>query len=134
MKLTWLCHCCAYQPQMCKHFRHYLWGTLSYISGQSQWRFYNIKYHYFCWHEKKREECDFMGCEESFIIMKPIWHSYVVLTETGLVIHCMMRFYINCCYSSIGEGNCNIIFASRFKDVMQGQLSCSDPTKNDNVE
>ena len=74
-------------------------GCLQVFLGQSQWEFYggfyDIKYHHFCWHCKEREGWSFMGCEESFITMKPIWHSYLVLsldncvhetpTETGLI-------------------------------------------------
>ena len=66
--------------------------------GQSQWEFYgefhDIKYYNFCWHGKGTEGWSFMGCEESFTTMKPIWQSYLVfslgncvhktLTETGL--------------------------------------------------
>ena len=58
--------------------------------------FHDIKYHQFCWRGKERERWSFMECEESFITMKLIWHSYLVLslgiyvhetpTETGLTL------------------------------------------------
>ena len=32
----------------------------------------------FTGHDKEREGWNFMGCEESFITMKLIWHSYLI--------------------------------------------------------
>ena len=81
--------------------------------GQSQWgfygEFYDIKYHQFCWHGKKREEWSFMKCEESFITMKLIWHGYLVFslgicvhktsTETGLM--CVQFLGLACAYGYV---------------------------------
>ena len=50
------------------------------VLDQFQWEFHDIKYHQFCWRGKERERWSFMECEESFITMKLIWPSYLVLT------------------------------------------------------
>ena len=42
--------------------------------------FHNIKYHQFSWHDKEREWWSFIGCGESFITIKPIWHNYLVFS------------------------------------------------------
>ena len=59
--------------------------TLMSVSMRFYAGFYDIKYYQFCWRGKKREGCSFMGCEESFIIMKLIWHSYLVLNLDNCV-------------------------------------------------
>ena len=54
------------------------------VDCKAQWRFrggfHGIKYHQFCWHGKEREGWSFIVCEESFINMKLIWYSYLVLS------------------------------------------------------
>jgi len=65
-------------------------STMSAFLDQSQWKFYggfhDIKYYQFCWYGKKREWCNLMGCEESFITMQLIWHSYLVV-KSSVTIH-----------------------------------------------
>ena len=56
------------------------------VSVEFYEEFHIIKYHQFCWHSKKKEDWSFIGCEESFITIKHIWHSYLVLSLDNCTI------------------------------------------------